>query len=96
VTPIGSGDGRSFISDTSGAGAIGMPKGNDDNSFFTSSYYEAYFQPASNYVGYPADFSMGVSGSLASPVPEPSTLVGAGLGTLTLLGVARLRRRRAA
>jgi hypothetical protein len=88
VTPIDSGGGRSFISTTSGQNSIGVPPGNDDNSFFNSSFFVANYSPAANWVGnFPADFSMGVGA-----VPEPSTvaLVACGLGMLAL---PRLRRR---
>jgi PEP-CTERM motif len=91
VTPVGNGAGRSFNTTTSGANCVGSPCGNDDNSFFNSSYFGAYFDHASNYVGvYPADFSDGVIGNV---VPEPATvaLLTGGLGALLIA----LRRRAA-
>jgi hypothetical protein len=68
VTPVS--NGRSFNSTTGGANCVGTPCGNDDNSFFNSAFFGAYFDHASNYVGFPADFSMGVIGNV---VPEPAT-----------------------
>ena len=92
VSPIDDGSGRSFISTTSGANAIGNPPGNDGNSFFNSSYFSADFGPASDYVFYsPADFSMGISGTNAVPEPSAIVLVASGLGVLVL---ARFRRGR--
>jgi hypothetical protein len=86
VAPADSGAGRSFISTTSGANCIGMPCGNDDNSFIFSPTFGANFEPASDFVGFPADFSMGVS---ASTIPEPSSLIMMGTGILSLAGVLR-------
>src|SRR5262249_45561472 len=58
VTPVDSGRGRSFDSTTSGTNAVGTPPGNNDNSFFDSTFFGANFAPASSYVGTsPADFS---------------------------------------
>jgi hypothetical protein len=88
----------SYISTTSGANAIGMPPGNDGNSFVAGSFYNTQpggydFQPAvdhaTNPSGGPPDFSMGVSGIAVSAVPEPSTLVMGLIGTLGLLGYSR-------
>jgi hypothetical protein len=61
VTPIGDGTGRSFDSDTSGANAIGVPPGNDQNAFFDSTDFAAVFLPTSDpSIGQPSDFSMGL------------------------------------
>ena len=89
VTPVGNGFGRSFNSTTSGTNCVGTPCGNDDNSFFNSTFFGAYFDHASNYVGFPADFSNGVIGTV---VPEPATvaLLTCGVGALLIA----LRRRR--
>ncbi len=90
----------SYITTTSGANAIGMPPGNDDNSYIDGSYYtsQSYtsFDPASSYLGYsPADFSMGVNGTIvASAIPEPSTLVLSSIAALGFLTYAASRRRR--
>jgi len=87
VTPIGSGNGRSFVSDTSGTGCIGNPCGNTSNSFFDSNFFGANYQPTSAQ-GQPGDFSMGVQGT----IPEPATWALLGLGTL----LVAVRRRRSA
>ncbi len=98
VDPVGGTiDDTSYISTTSGLNAIGMPPGNDGNSYVAGSYYIGNyggydFEPAGDYVtnlnGGQPDFSMGVVG-----VPEPSTLVLGLIGTLTVFGCACLRRR---
>lgn len=94
VSPIDDGSGRSFVSTTSGANAIGNPPGNDDNSYFNSSFYGTNFAPAAGNVGLAtADFSMGVAGTYGSAVPEPSAVVllASGVG---LISLARFRRGR--
>lgn len=90
VAPDGSGGGRSYISTTSGANCVGLPCGNDDNSFFDSSFFAANFDPASNDIGSsPADFSMGVTGNSAPPVPEPSSFLLLGSGLFAAFGAVR-------
>src|SRR4029077_8670098 len=84
VTPIGSGNGRSFTSDTSGAGCIGNPCGNNGNAFFDSNFFGSNYQPTGTQ-SQPGDFSMGVQGNL---IPEPATWALLGLGTL-LVAVRR-------
>jgi hypothetical protein len=88
VTPVGSGHGRSFTSDTSGAGCIGTPCGNNGNAFFDSNFFGANYQSTAQQ-GQPGDFSMGVIGTV---VPEPATvaLLTCGVGALLIA----LRRRR--
>jgi hypothetical protein len=83
VTPVGNGTGRSFDTTTSGANCVGSPCGNDQNAFFNSTYFGAYF------TGQPYDYSNGVIGTV---VPEPATeaLLTCGLGGLLIA----LRRRR--
>jgi hypothetical protein len=91
VTPIGSGSGRSFTSDTSGAGCIGSPCGNNGNAFFDSNFFGANYQPTS-VQGQPGDFSMGVQ----SFVPEPPPWAMMAMGAVMLIGVQRLVRRKKA
>ncbi len=103
VTPVETGGGYSYIMTTSGADAVGMPPGNDGNSYVAGSFYSGPgqggydFEPASDYVISPytgnADFSMGVSGIVMTSIPEPSSLVMGAIGTLTMLGCASRRRR---
>ncbi|MGI8955612.1 MAG: hypothetical protein ACR2II_01705 [Chthoniobacterales bacterium] len=71
VTPIGNLDGnRSFNSTTSGANCVGTPCGNDDNSWFNGPFFGVFFGPASDQLGGPSDFSMGVSGGTPTPTPS--------------------------
>jgi hypothetical protein len=88
VTPVGNGTGDSYNSDTSGTNCVGTPCGNDDNAFFTSTYFGTYLTNTNNYAGQP-DFSMGVIGTV---VPEPATvaLLTCGVGAL-LIAVCRRR-----
>jgi hypothetical protein len=89
VTPVGSGSGGSFNSTTSGTNCVGTPCGNDQNAFFNSTFFGAYFTSTANE-GVPGDFSNGVIGTV---VPEPATvaLLTCGVGALLIA----LRRRRA-
>ena len=88
VTPVGNGTSRSFNSTTSGLHAVGSPPGNDQNAFFNSTYFGAYFTSTANE-GQPYDYSNGVIGAV---VPEPATvaLVTCGVGALLIA----FRRRR--
>lgn len=74
VAPIGSGSGRSYVTTTSGANAVGTPPGNNGNSFFNSSYF------GENFTSRQADYSMGVAGT-STPVPFEFS---PGLGILAL------------
>jgi hypothetical protein len=69
VAPVGFGFGRSFNDTTSGLNAVGIPAGNNGNSFQKSSFFGANFQARNT------DFSMGVGGS-AKPIPEPASVLG--------------------
>jgi hypothetical protein len=86
VTPTDGGTGRSFNSATSGAGCVGTPCGNNQNAFFNSSYFGAFFLPTSAE-GQPYDFSNGVIG-----VPEPATIALLTCGVGALLIAVRRRR----
>ncbi len=95
VTPIGDGvTGRSFDSSTSGANAIGMPPGNDQNAFFNSNFFAANWTSTADQ-GQPYDFSMGVKGlgvgggyahqivvTFATPVTVDTATITAGSGTV--------------
>ena len=103
VAPIIGSNDTSYIATTSGANAIGMPAGNDGNSYLVGSLYGYDFEPAGDYAtplnitpenGGQPDFSMGVNGVMEGAVPEPSTLVMSAIGGLTLLGYAWRRRHR--
>ena len=89
VTPVGSGQGRSFDSDTSGVGCIGTPCGNNGNAFFDSNFFGANYQSTAEQ-GQPGDFSMGVIGTV---VPEPPPWAMMAMGAVVMIGVQRLRRR---
>lgn len=86
IRPIGFGSGRSFMSTTSGTGAIGTPPGNDGNSFFTSSFFGYNFAPTSVLFGTSTDFSGGIRGQV---IPEPATLAMFGLMAAGVFGVRR-------
>lgn len=102
----GSVDANSLVSTTSGAAAIGMPQGNDGNSFFSSTDTGANFTPTddpsvlgTNFGrGEQAsgwDFSMGVIGNAADTnpiIPEPSSLALLIAQGLTLAGYGFFRR----
>ena len=61
VTPIGDLTGRSFVSTTSGANAVGQPPGNNQNAFFDSNIFGLSFVPTGDpALGQPYDFSMGL------------------------------------
>lgn len=64
VTPTGNLDGnRSFDSTTSGANCVGTPCGNNQNAFFDSDLFGAFFASTADF-GQPYDFSMGVNGTV--------------------------------
>jgi hypothetical protein len=67
VTPIGDLTGRSFEGTTSGANCVGMPCGNDGNSFFNTNENGGIFFGSTPY-----DFSMGVNGTAGSGCGSPS------------------------
>jgi hypothetical protein len=92
VTPVGNGTGRSFNATTTGTNCVGTPCGNDQNAFFNSITFGAYFTSTANE-GQPYDYSNGVIGTV---VPEPPPWVMMALGAVVLIGVQRLRRRKKA
>jgi len=59
VTPIGDLSGRSFVSTTRGANAVGEPPGNNQNAFIDSNIFNLIFQSTAD-LGQPYDYSMGV------------------------------------
>ena len=63
VTPTGNLTGRSFDSSTSGANCVGTPCGNNQNAFFDSNFFGAFFASTADF-GQPYDFSMGVNGTV--------------------------------
>ena len=100
VTPTGDTTGRSFDSSTSGLNAVGTPPGNDQNAFFNSTYFGAYFTSTANE-GQPYDFSMGVIGvgagggfshqmvvTFATPVTVASAAVTTGTGSVASFTVS--------
>ena len=88
VTPVGNGTGGSDNVTTSGTNCVGTPCGNDQNAFFNSTTFGAYFTSTANE-GLPCDFSNGVIGTV---VAEPATvaLLTCGMGALLIA----FRRRR--
>jgi hypothetical protein len=93
VTPVGNGSGRSFNATTSGANCVGSPCGNDQNAFFNSTFFGAYFTSTANE-GQPYDFSNGVIGNV---VPEPAVWAMMALGMVVLIAIQQLppKRRKA-
>jgi hypothetical protein len=77
VTPVDTGEGRSFAATTSGDNAVGVPAGNNGNAFWNSALFSQNF--SSTVVAEGAgfhDFSEGVNGRVSvATVPEPATLV---------------------
>jgi hypothetical protein len=73
VTPVGNGTGRSFNANTSGANCVGTPCGDNQNAFFNSTFFGAYFTSTANE-GQPADYSNGVIGT-AVPSPHSGILL---------------------
>jgi hypothetical protein len=89
---IPNGVGQAYVTTTSGAGAVGLPAGNDGTSYV----YSPVGAGGENFVSTndPSllgpgtwDFSMGVSGTVVA-VPEPSTWV---LSALLVAGVSTVK-----
>ncbi|VAX40213.1 hypothetical protein MNBD_PLANCTO03-681 [hydrothermal vent metagenome] len=79
LSPIGSGQGNSFVQSTSGLNGVGSPNDNDLNWFQSIHWGTTYFE---NYLQ-GSDFSYGVN------VPAPASVALLGLG-----GLIATRRRR--
>jgi hypothetical protein len=96
VAPIGPGGNtavRSFLTTTSGLNAVGLPPGNDGNSFFDSTFYSANFASTPDLVSPEGDFSSGVIiAPAASAVPEPGALELLLGGGLLVFGIRRRSR----
>jgi len=101
VSAIDSGGERAFVSTTSGKNAIGSPPGNDDNSFFDSTFFGVTFGKATDQTGgdpfhaggQGVDFSMGVGGNLLQQVPEPASLILLSIGIAGMAGYGWRRRK---
>jgi hypothetical protein len=66
VAPIDAGQGRAFVSTTSGLNGIGDPLGNG-MSFFDSTFFGFNFEPVENVIGPGTwNFALGVIGSCAN------------------------------
>jgi hypothetical protein len=64
VTPIGDSNGRSFVSTTSGADAVGQPPGDDGLAYFDSDYFGFHWILSTDpLLANGHDFSMGVIGT---------------------------------
>lgn len=88
ISVVGRGKGSAFLQTTDiNQKGVGGELG-DDNSFVTSSFFGHPYDPASYYVGFPADFSLGE----VHAVPEPASM----LALAGALGALAGRRRRAA
>ncbi len=80
---------QSYIETTSGANAVGLPRGNDGNSFLNNNLPGS---GALNFAASNLDYSMGVIGTVttAATVPEPASALMLAAG---LAGVAAYLRR---
>jgi hypothetical protein len=83
VRPISGITFLSYNSSTVGTNCVGLPCGNDDNAFFTSSTFGFFFHTTTDPVFDPNndDFSMGVNGVVnancsPSPTPTPTATPG--------------------
>lgn len=96
VSPVGTGLESSFISNTVGINAVGLPAGDNDSAFFLSDYYGADFSNTTDFDPSLHDFSMGINGVVVS-APEPGSLTLIApvlLGLAGLMVVTRLRQSR--
>jgi len=86
---------NTYINSTSGANAVGVPAGNDGNSFFLSTHFGFNFAAASSVEGAGTwDYSMGIIGTEAqvTAVPEASGVTLLPIAGLILLGYRHRRR----
>jgi len=90
LRPVASIDAESysFLAQTVGANAIGLPAGNDGNSFVDSVFFGYSFEPLS--VNGSLDYSLGITSGADVPEPASIALMGAGLAMMAIT-----RRRRA-
>ena len=92
----------SYVMSTSGLNSVGMPPGNDDSSFISNNIAAgnpgSYFFTSTGTVegGGTWDYSLGVNGTVAFTVPEPSSLVVVAIGGLGMLAFLRRRSRKGA
>jgi hypothetical protein len=84
--PLSNGYYRSYVSQTSGANAVGSPLGNNGGSFEYNPAAGYYFSPDT----FNEDYSFGIAGSV---VPEPATWALSAIGAVLFL-VNRARRGR--
>lgn len=91
---------EAFIQTTSGANSVGIPPGNDGNSYssnnLTGAGSQNFTPTSSNSIEGPGtwDYSMGVRGNVSpAVVPEPSSLAMLALGCLGVPAFLRLRGR---
>src|SRR5262249_20497101 len=89
-------DQNSFISTTSGTNAVGLPPGDDGNSFVSSTFLGLSFVPTSDpSLEGPGtwDYSMGVIGTATQVIPEPSSFLLGLFGLVSSTGYVWSRRR---
>jgi PEP-CTERM motif len=90
---------QSYVETTSGQNSVGVPAGNDGNSFITNTLPSNFpgalnFAPTSSIEGAGNwDYSLGVSGTFTG-VPEPASIVLLGAGAAVLACGTRRRLRK--
>lgn len=82
VAPVGFGDGRSFITSTSGQNGLGRPL-NDGRCFYNNPDEGYVFERTEDLEGAVYDYSMGVAGDV---VPEPASVAALALGLQIVFG----------